>query len=114
MGRRSLLCNACYCSEYPLDSLDVPAAPEQQRLNSWQETHARFMLQRVQQLQDLRFVLCPKYVPGHGAVCVVLLEQPSGAAAGGSHHGLWCRGCGWQLPDMVSWTVAAGQDCLLV
>lgn len=48
------------CSEYPLDSLDVPSAPEQQRLNSWQETHARLMLQRVQQLQDLRFVLCPK------------------------------------------------------
>jgi hypothetical protein len=50
------------CSEYPLDSLDVPSAPEQQRLSSWQETHARLMLQRVQQLQDLRFVLCPKYV----------------------------------------------------
>lgn len=49
-----------YRSDYPLDSLDVPAAPEQQRLNSWQETHARLMLQRVQQLQDLRFVLCPK------------------------------------------------------
>jgi len=48
------------CSEYPLDSLDVPSAPEQQRLTSWQETHARLMLQRVQQLQDLRFVLCPK------------------------------------------------------
>lgn len=51
-------------SEYPQDSLDVPSAPEQQRLNSWQETHARLILQRVQQLQDLRFVLCPKCVRG--------------------------------------------------
>lgn len=56
------VCSLTYStfSEYPLDSLDVPSAPEQQRLNSWQETHARLMLQRVQQLQDLRFVLCPK------------------------------------------------------
>jgi hypothetical protein len=51
----------CTCtSEYPLDSLDVPSAPEQQRLTSWQETHARLMLARAQQLQDLRFVMCPK------------------------------------------------------
>lgn len=48
------------CSEYPLDSLDVPTEAAAQRLNKWQENHARLMLQRVQQLQDLRFVLCPK------------------------------------------------------
>jgi hypothetical protein len=56
-------CPLCVCtaaSEYPLDSLDVPSAPEQERLTSWQETHARLMLARAQQLQDLRFVMCPK------------------------------------------------------
>eukprot|EP00775_Hariotina_reticulata_P002811 gene2811-3103_t len=47
-------------SDYPLDSLDVPAQPEQQKLDSWQETHARLLLEQVPQLQDLRFVLCPK------------------------------------------------------
>jgi hypothetical protein len=47
-------------SEYPLDSLDMPSATDEQRLNSWQETHARLVLARVPQLQDLRFVLCPK------------------------------------------------------
>jgi hypothetical protein len=48
------------CSDYPLDSLDIPAAAADQKLNSWQETHARLVLQQVPQLQDLRFVLCPK------------------------------------------------------
>ena len=76
-------------SDYPLDSLDVDvplsavsggelAAPEQKqsqqqsqqqqsqqqqqqnRLNSWQERHARLMLERTPSLQDLRFVLCPR------------------------------------------------------
>jgi hypothetical protein len=30
------------------------------RLSPWQETHARLILGRVPQLQDLRFVLCPR------------------------------------------------------
>jgi hypothetical protein len=30
------------------------------RLSPWQETHARLILERVPQLQDLRFVLCPR------------------------------------------------------
>uniref|UniRef100_A0A383W225 BSD domain-containing protein n=1 Tax=Tetradesmus obliquus TaxID=3088 RepID=A0A383W225_TETOB len=47
-------------SDYPLDSLDIPAAAADQKLSSWQETHARLLLQQVPQLQDLRFVLCPK------------------------------------------------------
>jgi hypothetical protein len=48
------------CSDYPLDSLDIPAEAVDQKLSSWQETHARLVLQQVPQLQDLRFVLCPK------------------------------------------------------
>jgi hypothetical protein len=53
-------------SDYPLDSLDAPSATAQQRLSAWQETHARLVLLRVPQLQDLRFVLCPRYVLGVG------------------------------------------------
>jgi hypothetical protein len=51
---------AAACSDYPLDSLDIPAEAAEQKLSSWQETHARLVLQQVPQLQDLRFVLCPK------------------------------------------------------
>jgi hypothetical protein len=48
------------CSDYPLDSLDIPTEAADQKLSRWQETHARLLLQQVPQLQDLRFVLCPK------------------------------------------------------
>eukprot|EP00878_Enallax_costatus_P026036 GHUV01027909.1.p1 GENE.GHUV01027909.1~~GHUV01027909.1.p1 ORF type:complete len:280 (+),score=97.07 GHUV01027909.1:355-1194(+) len=47
-------------SDWPLDTLDIPHDPAEQRLNSWQEKHARLILQQVPGLQDLRFVLCPK------------------------------------------------------
>lgn len=50
------------CSDWPLDTLDIPHDPAQQRLSRWQERHARLILQKVPQLQDLRFVLSPKYV----------------------------------------------------
>jgi hypothetical protein len=55
-----LLPLSCACSDYPLDSLDIPPAAADQKLSSWQEIHARLVLQQVPQLQDLRFVLCPK------------------------------------------------------
>ena len=47
-------------SDYPLDTLDLPADPSNQRLSPWQETHATIILKKVPQLQDLRFVLCPR------------------------------------------------------
>lgn len=60
---RFMCFNATYqpsCSDWPLDTLDIPQDPAAQRLNSWQEQHARLILQQVPGLQDLRFVLCPK------------------------------------------------------
>eukprot|EP00879_Flechtneria_rotunda_P012178 GHRR01012719.1.p2 GENE.GHRR01012719.1~~GHRR01012719.1.p2 ORF type:complete len:151 (+),score=74.90 GHRR01012719.1:179-631(+) len=48
-------------SDYPLDSLDLPSNPAEQQLGQWQEMHARLVLQQVPQLQDLRFVLCPRW-----------------------------------------------------
>jgi hypothetical protein len=45
--------------------METLPAPEESggspgRLSPWQETHARLMLERVPQLRDLRFVLCPR------------------------------------------------------
>lgn len=49
-------------SDYPMETLPTPeeAGNIQGRLSAWQETHARLILQKVPQLQDLRFVLCPR------------------------------------------------------
>ncbi|KAF8060625.1 hypothetical protein HT031_004802 [Scenedesmus sp. PABB004] len=52
-------------SDYPLDSLDLPPDPAAAKLTPWQEGHARAVLEQVQQLQDLRFVLCPKVMDEH-------------------------------------------------
>ncbi|KAF6236430.1 hypothetical protein COO60DRAFT_1709439 [Scenedesmus sp. NREL 46B-D3] len=88
-------------SDYPLDSLDIPPAAADQKLNSWQETHARLVLQQVPQLQDLRFVLCPKrmdeyvfwtiyftlckrYLPAEQAAAA---PPPAAAAASGQEAG---------------------------
>ncbi len=36
------------------------SSPGQFRLNPWQEKHALLILTKVEQLQNLRFALCPK------------------------------------------------------
>jgi hypothetical protein len=55
-------------SDYPLDTLpsnplgaDAKAGPSGElRLSDWQEHHAMLILLRVEQLQHMRFALCPK------------------------------------------------------
>lgn len=51
-----------HCSEFPMDTLDLPPAAADQVLTPWQAQHAVLVLKAVPQLQDLRFVLCPRWV----------------------------------------------------
>ncbi|KAI8110383.1 hypothetical protein M9435_002058 [Picochlorum sp. BPE23] len=37
-------------------------APNQSRLNAWQERHAMLLVRSVKEIDELRFVLCPKYM----------------------------------------------------
>lgn len=37
-------------------------APNQNRLNAWQERHAILLVRSVKEIDELRFVLCPKYM----------------------------------------------------
>jgi hypothetical protein len=49
-----------------MDTLDLPPAAADQVLTPWQARHAVLVLKDVPQLQDLRFVLCPRWVAGPG------------------------------------------------
>ena len=60
--RRTVPCTPC--SDFPVHTL-TPDGTEHPsyKLNAWQEKHALLSLQKVEQLHNLRFVLCPRYAP---------------------------------------------------
>lgn len=42
--------------------MTLPDVPNQHCLNAWQERHAMLLVRSVKEIDELRFVLCPKYM----------------------------------------------------
>ena len=82
--------SSVWSSDYPMDSLQLPEDEAQQRLDAWQLAHARAILGAVPQLQDLRFVMCPRYATQDA---MLLCFLPMSHTALRSIIGYFCSRC---------------------